>query len=100
VHHANPALKRQKRVLHFATSGPNPGAVEVLLEYGANINTADGIENFTPLMNSAAEGNIEVVKILLKYGADTSITDDDGDTAEAFALQNNHQEVAKLLQNN
>ncbi len=84
--------------LHFAASGPNPDAVEVLLEYGATINAADGIENFTPLMYAAAEGNMEVVKILLKHGADTSLTDDDGDTAEAFAKQNHHDEIARLIQ--
>jgi hypothetical protein len=40
-----------------------------------------GIEDFTPLRYAAAEGNIT------RNGADKSLADDVGDTAEAFAMQ-------------
>ncbi|MGQ1891365.1 ankyrin repeat domain-containing protein [Thermophagus sp. OGC60D27] len=85
--------------LHFAASGAFPETVSLLLENGAAINSKDQIEHFTPLMYAAAEGNIEVVKVLLEKGADTTLTDDDGDDAEAFAKQNNHTDIVEILQN-
>jgi ankyrin repeat protein len=48
-------------------------------------------------MFAAAEGHIDVVRILLEYNADPSLEDIDGDTAETFARQNGHSEVADLL---
>jgi ankyrin repeat protein len=83
--------------LHFASSGPFPETVELLLSHGAQINLPDQIEQFTPLMYAASEGQLDVVKVLLAHDADTSLKDVDGDTAEKFAAQNNHPEIAKLL---
>jgi ankyrin repeat protein len=57
----------------------------------------DSEEHFTPIMFAAAEGHIDVVRILLEYNADPSLEDIDGDTAETFARQNGHSEVADLL---
>ena len=48
-------------------------------------------------MHAAAEGHLEIVNILLDNGADPSLKDVDGDTAESFAKRNGHIEVAKVL---
>ncbi|SFE41146.1 ankyrin repeat domain-containing protein [Thermophagus xiamenensis] len=85
--------------LHFAASGPFPETVKYLLDNGAAINATDKIENFTPLMYAASEGNMEVVKVLIKYGANPSLKDVDGDNAATFAIQNNHPEIGKYLNN-
>ncbi|MFW6202775.1 MAG: ankyrin repeat domain-containing protein [Marinilabilia sp.] len=84
--------------LHFAASGPFPETVKLLLQHGADVNAIDDIEGFTPLMYAAAEGNAEVAKILLGNEADPSLTDEDGDDAQTFARQNNHQEIAEILE--
>jgi ankyrin repeat protein len=84
--------------LHFAASGPFPEMVIMLLERGADINSAENADRFTPLMYAAAEGHLEVVKILVAHGADIAMKDKDGDTAESFARKNNHTEVAGYLQ--
>jgi len=71
--------------------------VALLLERKAKPNTFDKLEHFTALMHAAAEGHLDVVKVLLEYGADPSLTDIDGDNAESFARQGNHMAVAEYL---
>ena len=48
-------------------------------------------------MFAAAEGQTEVVRTLLKYKADASLRDADGELALGFARKNGHAETAKLL---
>ena len=36
-------------------------------------------------MTAAAEGQLEVVRLLLEHGANPGLKDKDGDTAESFA---------------
>ena len=71
--------------------------MELLLERKADPNIVDNQEHFSALMHAAAEGYIEVVKILLDHGADATLKDIDGDTAESFARKNGHTGVADLL---
>ena len=87
-----------RTALHYASTGPFLPTVEFLLKKGANPNLVDSEEHFTPLMFAAAEGHIDVVRILIEYHEDPSLVDIDGDTAETFARQNGHEEVADLLQ--
>ena len=82
----------------FAATGDNAETVELLLNADAKvINAVDTGEGFTTLMHAAAEGQVEVVKVLLKYNADAAIRDADGDTAQDFARKNQHAEVLRLL---
>ena len=57
----------------------------------------DNVEKFSALMFASAEGHIEVVRLLLKHKADPGLRDKDDDTAENFARQNGHTEIAELL---
>ena len=84
--------------LIHAASGEYPSTVELLLDAGADIDAVDGGEKFTALMMAAALGNVEVVKVLLQRGADKTKTDIDGESAADFALNGNHLEIVKLLQ--
>lgn len=86
-----------RTALLFASTGPFSETVILLLENNADPNIRDADEHFTPIMHAAAEGQLEVVKILLKYGADRSLKDVDGEDAELFARNNGHIEVADLL---
>ena len=86
-----------RTALLYASTGPFPETVKILLDKGALPNLVDSDEHFTPLMHAAAEGHLNVVKVLIEYGADLTLQDVDGDDAESFAQQGGHQEVADYL---
>lgn len=86
-----------RTALMYAATGPFPETVKLLIEMKSDPNAVDKEEYFTPLMHAAAEGHLEVVKILLENGADASLKDIDGDTAESFALQNGHGEIVEYI---
>jgi len=87
-----------RTALLYASSGPYPETVEYLLKNGADINAQGTAEGFTALMTAAAEGQLEIVRLLLVHGADQTLTDKDGDTAESFARQNGHSSVIAMLE--
>ena len=86
-----------RTALLYASTGPFPETVKILLEKGAEPNIIDSNEHFSPLMHAAAEGNLDVVKILIEYHANPGLKDVDGDDAETFARQAGHQEVADYI---
>lgn len=83
--------------------------VKMLLEHKANPNAHDmpfssdllGIRiNQTALMAAANKGRLEIVRLLLEAGADSSIKGIKGKTAyELIANRKNRQDIAKLLLN-
>ena len=89
--------KLQRTALFYASSGEYPGVVDKLLKAGANANTVDNQERWSPLMMAAAEGNIKVVRLLLKHGANRELADIDGETARHFAASRGHAEIVELL---
>lgn len=84
--------------LMFAASGPAKETVTLLLKNQAKINLVDNNEHFSALMWAAAEGQLDNVKVLINNGADTTLQDVDGDTAESFADKAGHTEVVAYLQ--
>ncbi|MCK5171510.1 MAG: ankyrin repeat domain-containing protein [Bacteroidales bacterium] len=87
-----------RTALIYASTGPFVETVQLLIDNKAEINVYDNVEHFTALMFAASEGQLEVVKVLMANGADASLKDIDGDTAENFAIQNGHMDVAAFLQ--
>lgn len=88
-----------RTALLYASSGPFGETVGLILEKGADSNVQGTLEGFTALMTAAAEGQLEVVRLLLEHDADASLKDKDGDTARSFAEQNGHTAVVELLDN-
>ncbi len=58
--------------------------IRKLLEQGADVNAVDH-DGFSPLMASANSGVIDIVKILIEYGADPSLENDIGLTASSYS---------------
>ena len=70
----------------------------LLITAGADVNAQDGIKN-SPFLYAGAEGNVEIVKMALKHGANFKIYNRYGGTALIPAAEKGHLEVVKLLVN-
>jgi ankyrin repeat protein len=86
-----------RTALLYGATGPFPETVEMLLDNGAEPDMVDSDEHFSALMHAAAEGNLNVVKVLIRHGADRALKDVDGDDAASFAAQAGHMEVVAYL---
>ena len=69
--------------------------VRRLLEHGADTNT--GRRHSTPLHRASTDGSLEVVRLLLSYGAIVDAMDGEGRTPFEAASSSGHHEIAKLL---
>ena len=67
-----------------------------LILAGADVNLGISQKQF-PITEAAAKGNLEVVRSLLRFGANPEIKDGTGMTAFGWALKNNHADVLALL---
>lgn len=70
---------------------------KLLLEHGADVNIASKTYGFTALHYASSSGNKNMVQLLLEYGADTSIMDDIGFTAEKYAIQYGKKDIVDML---
>lgn len=99
---ANPSLahaldRKLKTPLHKAVTYKQIKAMELLLSYGADINSRD-ITGMTPLHVAAMLGRRTEAEWLLKHGADPTVRDDFGDTAlHTAAVFGNGQIIALLV---
>lgn len=70
--------------LHLATHSRSllsSSKIRALLEGGADVNARDELQRATPLHNACITSNVEGVRLLLRWGADETITNLYGDTA-------------------
>lgn len=76
------------------------GAVHLLLDQGANPNIPSGFAAYTPLMGAAysESSDVEVIKLLLKSGADVNAKAATGDTALQLAAKRGRTEIVALLE--
>jgi uncharacterized protein len=96
---SNNTMKVQ--ALHSAVAQQNQALAlqmsEMLLKRGAGVNATQS-GGWTPLHEAAFHGEIELVRLLLAWGADETIKSDDGKTPIDLALQQGHADVTEVLQ--
>lgn len=73
-----------------STKGSDPGVALGLVKSGADLNRADTIGSETPLHAAACNGRADLVQALIDAGADQTITDKHGRTAEEAMQQKPH----------
>ena len=83
--------------LHAACAGhPAHELVTLLLDSGAEVNARQH-GGFTPLHETAQNGDMALTELLLSRGADVSATTDEGKTALQLAEEAGHDDMAALL---
>lgn len=79
---------------------PKPDTLKIaqlLLEYGAQVNSQAGFYNTTPLHGAARNGSLELVKLLVSKGAKINAVDKEFSMPLAEAVQADNLEIAKFL---
>ena len=71
--------------------------LKALTAAGANLNTQSGPLQFSPIMNAAFQGYVDIVRFLKNQGVDLSLEDTEGDDALDLAELRNHEEVIQIL---
>jgi len=87
-------------LLHLACRVADLGMVELLLQYGANVNSTDS-RGRTPLHHCIMKGRHLYAKLLLSRGADSQVADRDGRTALQYAIDSgtiDDEEILVLLE--
>ncbi len=87
----------ERTALMYASTGPFVNTVTTLLEAGAEPNLIEKEENWTAAMMASAEGQLEVLKTLIAYGADLNMVDIDGESSLDFASANGHTAVVEYI---
>lgn len=90
-------------LLHFYSRENDANRCKEMLKLGINpnIGISFGVnENVTPLMVACQFGSIDAVKVLLEYGADCNLTNNQGSVPLHYCMYNNSPELVKLLIDN
>lgn len=82
--------------LHYAATSGHQAIIRLLLDAHAYID-AESPNGTTPLMMAAQYGTIAAVRQLLEAGADATLKNQLGLTAQDFALRAQRQDVAELI---
>ncbi|GAA0182916.1 hypothetical protein LIER_30451 [Lithospermum erythrorhizon] len=87
-------------LLHLACASADIGMLELLLQYGANINASD-IRGQTPLHRCIHGGKAAFAKLLISRGADPHAVDDEGRTPLELAVEEkfDDRDVISILSN-
>ncbi len=94
----NARTKRTLTPLSFALDQSNFTIVEILINHGADINTAYEEEyEEKPLLAAALTGNVDIIQLLLDNGADVSVKDFFGKMPLSNTLIGDHADAARLL---
>jgi len=83
--------------IHLAADSNYVGALQDLLERRPQDIDAKTNTGITPLMMAATEGRAEAVSLLLEFGADRTLRNDEGLTAKDIAIKNGHSELIPIL---
>ncbi len=84
--------------LHYAATGGHQALIAMLLDAHAYID-AESPNGTTPLMMAAQYGSVAAVRQLLEAGADASLKNQLGLSAQDFAFRAQRQDVAELIAN-
>ena len=89
--------------IYYLAKNNNVLCFQYMMEnYDFDVNKQNKFSGGTPLMSSirmVGKINFEVTELLLSYGADKTIKDNNGKTAYDYAVERGYMEIAELLKN-
>lgn len=96
---ADSSLKHESGAMpiHLAAASNYLGALQALLDRRPQDVDAKTNIGITPLMMAATEGHADAVRLLLKFGADRTLKDEEGLTAKEVAIKNGNDQLIPLL---
>ena len=77
----------ENTALHVTAKAGNTMATQFIRDNGGDINALNSRRQ-TPIMIAAQSGQIDMIKLLLYYNADTTILDDEGHSVAFYAIKN------------
>lgn len=83
-------------LLHYAVDRSDYRIAQLLLDGGVSPNTLNK-ENLTALFVSCVRDDIDMVQLIVKYGADVDIRGDDGISPITICVDKGHTEILKVL---
>ncbi|PKA55278.1 ADP-ribosylation factor GTPase-activating protein AGD3 [Apostasia shenzhenica] len=83
-------------LLHLACRSADIGMVELLLQYGVNINSAD-LRMRTPLHHCILRSRHAFTRLLISRGADPHIADSSGKTPLQYAMDHRNMDDEEIL---
>ena len=86
--------------IHTAARMGNLGEVKKQLAWGVNVNRSHFFTRDTPLIEAAANGHVDVVKLLIENGADVNLKGEAWYGPLHAAAAKGHIEVVKILLEN
>ena len=92
-----PAKRGSWTALIWAARKGQTRVVELLLEHGADANSAIRQTGFTALIEAARRGHTDTVRALLEGGADVDAMSKSGQTPLLFAVEEGRTDIARLL---
>lgn len=78
---------------------PNVPLIMELIKLGADVNKTNSVNNYTPLHLAVNTKSLELVKMLLDYGAYREDKDSDGVTAAKHAYNEGLKEIGDMITN-
>lgn len=99
AHGADVGIRTQKGMtaLHAAAYTGDADLVAALIDHGAAVNDQANIAGITPLHAAAEEDRLLAANVLVKAGADVSLTEVNGYTAGTRAGWREHWDIMKML---
>lgn len=85
--------------LHAAMFQKNIKIVEMLIDYGLDVNAIGPKNGYTPLHDAVWGNNPEAAKLLLAKGADPTIKNKEGQTPLEKAQSEGKEDLIKVLEN-
>ena len=86
--------------LHSAAAAHSVPIARLLLDGGAPVNARQGLGEggFTPLIEAALNGEVDMVELMMRHGADPFMKDHDGKTAADHAQAGGHTALSARLE--